>query len=159
MLIILLLVGIGLIILGCIVCYSRNCKIEYGLGVVFNAVGAVVVIGAGLFTTIAVTNTIKIPQMEQRIAIYEEENTRIEEQIKTTIQVYQDYEKDILGDIDLDKISSEKLILLTSIYPELKSDAMVQELIQVYIDNNNQLKELKTSKLDYELWRWWLFFG
>ena len=54
--------------------------------------------------------------------------------------------------------SNEKLILLASIYPELKSDTMVQELIQVYIDNNNQLKKLKNRKLDYELWRWWLCF-
>ena len=82
-----------------------------------------------------------------------------EEQIKTVIETYQDYEQGMFENVDLDKISSEKLILLTSIYPELKSDAMVQELIQVYIDNTNEIKEIRTQKLDYELWRWWLYFG
>lgn len=150
MLIILFLVGIGLIIWGCVIKYDAGFALGFGGGII-----SFIVL---IFLIISITCSIKIPQMEQRIAIYQEENTRIEEQIKTTIQVYQDYEKDIFGDIDLDKISSEKLILLTSIYPELKSDTMVQELIQVYIDNNNQLKELKTKELDYEIWRWWLCF-
>jgi hypothetical protein len=156
MLIILLVTGIVLIVLGIVGNYNWRYKEGLAFGLTF--CGSIIFIITAICCAIAITSTIMIPQMENRIAIYQEENTRIEEQIKTTIQVYQDYEKDIFGDIDLDKISSEKLILLTSIYPELKSDAMVQELIQVYIDNTNELKQLKMSKFDHELWRWWLCF-
>jgi hypothetical protein len=156
MLIVLLVISILILVIGVI----KLCKYsEDAIGIAFVVIGVVLSIVLLMVTPIAITKTVKISQMDNRIAIYEEENTRIEEQIKTTIQVYQDYEKDIFDDIDLDKISSEKLILLTSIYPELKSDTMVQELIKVYIDNNNKLKEIKTSKLDYEIWRWWLCFA
>ena len=43
-------------------------------------------------------------------------------------------------------------------YPELKSDALVQEQIDLYIKNNSEIKQLrldKTNKYKYELW---LFF-
>lgn len=156
MLIILLLVGIGLIILGSM--GMSEWDWYEGIGIPMTMLGIVALITLVVVIPIAITNTIKIPQMEERIAIYKEENTRIEEQIKTVIETYQDYEQGIFEDIDLDEISSEKLILLTSIYPELKSDAMIQELIQVYINNTNEIKSLRTQKLDHELWRWWLCF-
>ncbi len=158
MLIILLVICIGLMPL--FSWKAKKCDYDEGVGWIIGIVLAVI----GLLTCIilmcvAINFTIKIPQMEDRIALYQEENSRIEEQVKTTIEVYQDYEKEIFGNINLDKISSEKLILLTSIYPELKSDAMVQELIHVYINNTNEIKQIKVNKLDYELWRWWLCFG
>ena len=156
MLIILLIISIGLIILGAIGMSKWDWADECGAFMVLAGVVALIVLA--IVVPIAITNTIKIPQMEERIAIYKEENTRIEEQIKTVIETYQDYEQGIFEDIDLDEISSEKLILLTSIYPELKSDAMIQELIQVYINNTNEIKSLRTQKLDHELWRWWLCF-
>ena len=155
MLIILLLIFIGLIVLGIITYAKTNWE---NVPIVLGVIGTICCLICAIFIFIAINQTIKIPQMNERITIYQEENARIEEQIKTTIQVYQDYEQGIFDKVDLDKITSEKLLLLTSLYPELKSDTMVQELIQVYIDNNNQLKELKNSKLDYELWRWWLCF-
>ena len=113
-----------------------------------------------IITMIFVTNNvIAFNNMNERIAIYQEENKRIEEQIKTTVEAYQEYEKEIFGNIDLENITADKLIVLTSIYPELKSDTLVQELISVYVENNNQIKELKAKKLDYKVSCWWLYFG
>lgn len=156
MLIIFLVISIGLIVLGAVGMRIWDWD-EMGGGslIALSVIASIVLIS--LMAT-AITYTVKIPQMEERIAIYKEENARIEEQIKTAIEVYQDYEQEIFNEIDLDKISSEKLLLLTSIYPELKSDTMVQTQIQVYINNTNALKELRTKQLDYELWRWWLCF-
>ena len=157
MLIILLIISISLIIVGCVVYFRCNSCYEYLAGGLITT-GAILGIAMFIFALVAITYSIKVPQMEERITIYKEENTRIEEQIKIIIEAYQDYEQGVFEDIDLNKISSEKLILLTSIYPELKSDAMVQELIQVHINNTNEIKELRTTKLDYEVWRWWLCF-
>lgn len=158
MLIILLIVGVSLIVLGCLGVYVNKFKISYDFGCILNAIGGIFTVIIVIFMIFAITYSVKIPQMEERITIYKEENVRIEEQIKTVIEAYQDYEQGMFEDIDLDKISSEKLILLTSMYPELKSDTMVQELIQVYIDNTNEIKAIRTQKLDYEVWRWWLCF-
>lgn len=110
------------------------------------------------FMISAITKTVKLNTIDERIAIYQEENTRIEEQIKTTVELYQEHEENMFGKIDLGEISSENLLLLTSIYPELKSDTLIQAQIQVYVDNTNEIKTIKTQKLNYEVWRWWLCF-
>ncbi len=157
MLIVLLIISISLIILGCVVYFRCHSCYEY-LACGFIITGVLFGIITLFFVVFSITYSIKIPQMEEKITISKEENTRIEEQIKIVIEAYQDYEQGIFENIGLDKISSEKLILLTSIYPELKSDTMVQELIQVHINNTNKIKELRTTKLDYEVWRWWLCF-
>lgn len=158
MLIILLIICIGLIPLFSwrLNNSSYDGEVGWGIGIALATTGILTCI---VLMCVAISFTIKLPQMEDRIALYQEENSRIEEQIKTTIEVYQDYEKEIFGNINLDKISSEKLILLTSIYPELKSDTLIQELIHVYINNTDEIKQIKVNKLDYELWRWWLCFG
>ena len=155
MLIVLLIIGIILLVLG-IVFLIRTGE---------DAFAALIIPGVFLTTGIVIAmffvgnNVLTYNQMDERITVYQEENLRIEEQIKTTVEAYQEYEKEIFGNIDLEKISGDKLILLTSIYPELKSDALVQELISVYVENNNQIKELKTKKLDYKISCWWLYFG
>lgn len=158
MLIILLIIGISLIVLGCLGVYARGCKISYDFGCVLNVIGGILTPTVVIVMIFAITFSVKIPQIEEKLTIYSEENARIESQVKTAIETYQNYEQGIFEDIDLDKISSEKLLLLTSIYPELKSDTMVQRLIQIYIDNTNAIKEIRTKKLDYEVWRWWLCF-
>lgn len=156
MLLIFLLIFICLIILGIVLTSKR---LEFGVCFTVFGVGGIGSLISLFAIIVAITQTIKLPQMDNRIAVYEEENTRIEEQIKTAIQVYQEHEKEIYGNINLDGVSSEKLLLLTSVYPELKSDTMIQELINVYNENIEQVKSLKTEKFDCELARWWLYFG
>lgn len=157
MLTVLLVVGIGLIILGIVF----GCKDDWDSGgcIVCVCIGIIVSFICALIMIFVINDVITYSQMDERIEIYQEENIHIEEQVKTTVEAYQEYEKEIFENIDLDKISGEKLILLTSVYPELKSDALVQELISVYTENNNQIKELKTKKLDYKVSCWWLYFG
>ena len=156
MLIVLLIVGISLLVLG-IVFFVRTDGDDGSIAATVS--GVFLVIGCGIAMIVVGNNVLTYNQMDERITVYQEENVRIEEQIKTTVEAYQEYEKEIFGNIDLEKMSGDKLIVLTSIYPELKSDALVQELISVYVENNNQIKELKTKKLDYKISCWWLYFG
>ena len=44
-------------------------------------------------------------------------------------------------------------------YPEIKSDDLVTRQINLYIENNKQIKSLKSQKLNYHLMAWWLYFG
>ena len=105
MLIILLAISVLMIVMGIIRLYKWGD--DDATGMIFTMSGVILGVILLVVTPIAITKTVKISQMDNRIAVYEEENTRIEEQVKTTIQVYQDYEKDIFGEIDLNKISSE----------------------------------------------------
>lgn len=156
MLTILLVLGIILLVLGIVFCHITDGD---DIPIACMVIGGILSFICGMCMIFVVCDVITLNHMDERIAIYQEENIRIEEQVKTTVEAYQEYEKEIFGNIDLQKISGEKLIILTSVYPELKSDALVQELISVYVENNNQIKELKTKKLDYKVSCWWLYFG
>ena len=156
MLTVLLILGIILLILG-IIFYHITDGDDTSITCV--VIGGLLSFICGMCMIFVVSDVITFNHMDERIAIYQEENVRIEEQVKSTVEAYKEYEKEIFGNIDLEKISGEKLIILTSVYPELKSDALVQELISVYVENNNQIKELKTKKLDYKISCWWLYFG
>ena len=48
--------------------------------------------------------------------------------------------------------------MLFSMYPELKSNELATKQINLYISNNAEIKKLKEAKLDYEVYKWWLFF-
>lgn len=86
--------------------------------------------------------------------MYEEENTKIEQQIADVVTQYQEYEAGIFTEV-----APESAMTLVALYPELKSDTLVQSQIEVYADNNKQIKELKCMAINTSVIRWWLYFG
>ena len=86
--------------------------------------------------------------------MYEEENTKIEQQIADVVTQYQEYEAGIFTEV-----APESAMTLVALYPELKSDTLVQSQIEVYADNNKQIKELKCKAINTSIIRWWLYFG
>lgn len=90
-----------------------------------------------------------------KIAMYEEENARIESQISSTVQHYMEYEKDIIYQVSDD----ESAIELVSLYPELSSDTLVSKEVDTYIKNNDAIKELRNAELNKPIWKFLLFFG
>ena len=57
------------------------------------------------------------------------------------------------------EVKPENYITLVSLYPELKADALVSKQIEIYISNNEKIKELKEFKINGSIYRWWLYFG
>ncbi len=92
--------------------------------------------------------------LDKKITMYEEENTKIEKQIATVVEKYMDYEHDTFTDC-----STENMIALVDLYPELKSDTLVSKQIDIYINNNNEIKSLRNKKLNISNYRWWVYFG
>lgn len=92
--------------------------------------------------------------VDKKIEMYQEENTIIEQQINDLVTNYMEYEQDTFKDF-----KSESSITLVSLYPELKSDELVQAQIDAYIENNNKIKELKEAAIDLSIMKWWLYFG
>ena len=92
--------------------------------------------------------------IDEKIAMYQEENTKIEEQIAETVKQYQQYEADIFTDV-----ASDSAITLVALYPELKADTLVQSQVDVYIKNNEKIKSLKEDKINGTINKWWLYFG
>ena len=86
--------------------------------------------------------------------MYEEENASIEESIDVTVRNYMDFEASTYGELkDKDAIN------LVSLFPELKSDSLVQKQIEVYLANNAKIKELKEDEIDLSKAKWNLYFG
>lgn len=92
--------------------------------------------------------------IDQKIAMYQEENASIETQIANCVAEYQQYETKVISEV-----TAENAMTLVSLYPDLKSDALVAKQIEVYIANNSVIKNLRQNKLDIQKARWWVYFG
>ena len=95
---------------------------------------------------------------DQKIAMYQEENTKIEQDITTIVKDYMSYEKDTYK-IASEQIDGSSLLVLTELYPDLKSNELVKKQIEIYTENNNKIKQLKEEKINNQMCKWWLYFG
>lgn len=115
------------------------------------------ILGIGVSLIVAILLGIKISQtstIDIKIEMYNAENTKIENQVANIVSKYQEYEEKTF-----EKVTPEDSMTLVSLYPELKSDKLVQEQIKVYINNNNKIKELKEKQINGKVHKWWLYFG
>ena len=153
MILCILALGILMVTLG-IVLYD---KLDYGkdkIGKIFQIIGTVATIISTIVTIVLLVCVLNRVNIDKKIAIYEEENTKIEQQIADTVKQYQEYETGIFTEV-----APESSITLVALYPELKSDTLVQSQIEVYVENNKTIKELKSSAINAPVYRWWLYFG
>lgn len=153
MILVILALGILLLVLG-IILYD---KLEAGadeVGSVFQVVGIVVIVISTIVSIVLLISVLTWVNIDKKIVIYEEENTRIEQQIADVVKQYQEYETGIFTEV-----VPESSITLVSLYPELKSDTLVQSQIKVYVDNNKTIRELRSTALNASVYRWWLYFG
>ena len=153
MILVILVIGILMVTLG-IVLYD---KLDYGkdkIGKIFQIIGTVATTISTIVTIVLLVCVLNRVNIDKKIAIYEEENTKIEQQIADTVKQYQEYETGIFTEV-----APESSITLVALYPELKSDTLVQSQIKVYVDNNKTIKELKSSAINAPVYRWWLYFG
>ena len=118
-----------------------------GIGMVvgFFALVGLIVVGV---------NVKSLSVIDDRIAMYEEENARIEQQVADVVEQYQKYETDIFMEV-----APESAVTMVSLYPELKSDSLVQSQIEVYTENNKTIRDLRDKQIKGNVYRWWLYFG
>ena len=92
--------------------------------------------------------------IDDKIAMYEEENASIEESIDVTVKNYMNFETSTY-----DELKDKDAMNLVSLFPELKSDTLVQKQIEVYVKNNDRIKELKEEKIELQKVKFYLYFG
>lgn len=120
--------------------------------------GGLGAIGLGILDVIVVISIILLfangITAKPKIEMYEKENQKIEEQVDVLVKQYMEYEGKTLKEF-----KSENSITLVSLYPELKSDTLISKQIEVYIANNNKIKELKEKEIEMKIGKWLLYFG
>ena len=94
--------------------------------------------------------------LDQKIELYQEENSKIEQSIAVTVQEYMNHEEMVF---QTPNVSEENLIYLVAAYPELRSSELVNSQMDLYIANNKEIRSLKERKLELTVIRWWLYFG
>ena len=131
-------------------------KTEVDSDICFGISGIGMVVGFFILIGLIVVgvNVKSLSVIDDRIAMYEEENARIEQQVADVVEQYQKYETDIFREV-----APESAVTMVSLYPELKSDSLVQAQIEVYTENNKTIRDLRDKQIKGNVYRWWLYFG
>ena len=110
-----------------------------------------------IFITICflVTQVATESVIDNKIEMYQEENTNIEEDIDKIVKEYLAHEHNTFADLK----TEESSITLVTLFPELKSDTLVQQQLEIYVANNAKIKELREEKIELAKSRWILYFG
>lgn len=99
-------------------------------------------------------NLSKGTTIDDRMSIYQEQNQKIEKDISVLVENYMNYESETFKEC-----SSDSSITLVSLYPELKSDSLVEQQCTLYTKNNENIIKLKEQQINLKIMKWWLYFG
>lgn len=155
------LLAVALVIFAILIAIGQVKQYKYGCDAddIFCEILLSVIFGAGvvaLFITdmvfIGKINTVNV--VDSQIAVVQEENTELEEQICSAVENYLKYEGDIFQSLDI-----TTAIGLYSAYPNLKSNELVQSLIETYQANTSEIKALKMKKTEISKYKWLVYFG
>ena len=93
--------------------------------------------------------------VDEKIAMYEEENIKIEEKVRNSVKGYMEFEKDTY----INLVDNADLQTLLIKYPELNSNELVKMEIETYKENSQKIKELKEKSITRHRKAWWIYFG
>ena len=125
-------------------------EIPFVVGCTFTVIGIVSLIIVICLTAKVCSNI----TVDEKIAMYEKENQEIEETIYDMVQNYMEYEKSTYKEFE-----KSDAISYVSMYPELKSNTLVEKQIDTYTSNKRKINELRENQLDLKVMKWWLYFG
>lgn len=153
MILVILGICIALVVVGIILSVKLDWQIDW-IGGLLMGIGVAAGIVALIVTIVLTICVSDLCVIDEKITMYQEENAKIEEQIAATVEKYMQYEADVFKEV-----SPDSSITMVALYPELKSDTLVQSQIEVYINNNEKIKSLREGKIAGSVYRWWLYFG
>ena len=86
--------------------------------------------------------------VDQKIQLYTEQNKDIENKVSVVVDKYLEHEKDTYA-----RLKPKTKITLASTYPELQSNKLVQQQIQLYNENNKKITNCKLQKIKAQFYR------
>mgnify|MGYP006375287157 FL=1 len=140
-----LLIGIGLI---CCIFIDNN------IGEVFSGFGFFISVVALIGIIINIGILINGRTLDDKIAMYEQENAAIEQSVDVLVKDYYRHESDTYS-----SLTPENAVLFASAYPELQSNELATKQLEIYVENNNKIKGLKEDQINLSKNRFWLYFG
>lgn len=151
MLIVFCIILIALIAIGLIINEFVDTPVGSFLSLIFSVSLVIcIIVGICMMDDIAEGKVI-----DEKIAVYEQENEKIETAIDVLVKEYMTQEEKIM----IKTANKESLITLVQLYPDLKSNDLVKKQMDIYVNNNKKIKKLKTKKLNISKTKWWLYLG
>lgn len=144
MLYILIALGLILFILGIFINVDALGCIGMGMFVVFLSISLLVGGGYNYEST----------TIDSRLAVLEEQNQVILNQIEPLVQQALNYESNTYKDLKLD---AAKVIAFTQLYPDLKANEFLNKQIDVILTNQKEIKQLKLDKASLNAYHFWLW--
>lgn len=152
MITLLLAIALGLVLLAEIIDGSTN---KFGfLAVVPGVLGAIFAIIFGIWTLWNIIVVASGFGIQEKIQIYEDQNTQIEQSIDAAVKAYCEHEQ-----ITYVQMSDGAVALVAAAYPELASSELVKTQMDVQTSNSNELKDLKSDLVDFHRAQYFLYFG
>ena len=152
----LLMIAIGFLLVWFIDdCTHPGVSLTGAGGIIIGCMAEVIIVIAVIVQVCGIS---QLKVADQKISMYEEENAKIEQDITTIVKDYMNYEKDTYK-VASEQIENSSLLVLTELYPDLKSNELVKKQIEIYTENNNKIKQLKEEKINNQTCKWWLYFG
>lgn len=152
MITLLLAIALGLVLLAEIIDGSTN---KFGfLAVVPGVLGTIFAIIFGIWTLWNIIVVASGFGIQEKIQIYEDQNTQIEQSIDAAVKAYCEHEQ-----ITYVQMSDGAVALVAAAYPELASSELVKTQMEVWTSNSNELKDLKSDLVDFHRAQYFLYFG
>ena len=145
MFILLFVIAVALIVLAVL-----NEDLAGGFGILGGLIGFIALIG--IFVNIGFL--VYGRTLDDKIAMYEQENAAIEQSVDVLVKDYYKHESDTYS-----SLKPENAVLFASAYPELQSNELATKQLEIYVENNNKIKGLKMDQINLSRNKFWLYFG
>ena len=122
--------------------------------IILTIIVGVAVVSLGIWEFCEIDRLANATVIDQKIEMYEEENEKIEAELELIVKEYMKYEKETY-----ESFKNESPTTVVSLFPELRSDTLVQQLMETYSYNSAQIKSLKSQKINLSSAKWRLYFG
>lgn len=161
MLIILFIIGIGIMIWSCksVKNYETEDPDDPNIGGLLLTIVAILLLSiSGTSICIGLVNISKKNEINETISILENENNEMNNEIKTTVMSTLDSESELYKEFAKSNSTSTTMTLIFQ-YPELKSVNLVNNYIDIYRENQNEIKENKIKLAKLKTWKKIIYFG
>ena len=151
MLYIILFIFICLIITGLCqeVSYQKDTReVLCGIGIVFSIIVFIAILIAGIKY-----NSIKSTANAQ-LEVLNSQNEIVLAQIEPLVQQALNYESNTYKEF---KLTPENIVAFGNMYPQLQANSFIQSQIDIIINNQNEIKNLKLQKASLNAYHLWLF--
>ena len=138
-----------------ICCIIIGSKASYELEEILVGIGLVGFIGTIIALLIVVSNYNSIKSTANaQMEVLNSQNEIVLAQIEPLVQQAMDYESNTYKEF---KLTPENIVAFGNMYPQLQANSFIQSQINIIIENQKEIKDLKLKIASLNAYRLWLF--